>query len=97
MFNLSAIYSARELSNHKLSKNHKISPDTNLPKQNIPKHQIQHFRRISPFGIAPVKKVHKARTRWYRGQFPRFFNIRFFKEKVYEKDCTEAIKIKDST
>ena len=25
-------------------------------KQNIHKHQTQNFRRISPFGIAPVKK-----------------------------------------
>ena len=34
-------------------------------KQNIHKHQTQKIRRISPFGISPVKKVHKARTRWY--------------------------------
>ena len=32
MFNLSPVYSARKLSNHKLSINHKISPDTNLHK-----------------------------------------------------------------
>ena len=32
MFNLSAVYSARKSSNHKLSKNHKISPDTNSHK-----------------------------------------------------------------
>ena len=32
MFNLSPIYSARKSSNHKLSINHKISPDTNLHK-----------------------------------------------------------------
>ena len=56
MFNLSPIYSACKLSNHKLSKNHKISPDTNLHKTNIHKHRTQHFRRISPFGITPVKK-----------------------------------------
>ena len=37
--------------------------------ENIHKHQTQHFRRISPFGIAPVKKAHKARTRWCRGPF----------------------------
>ena len=32
MFNLSPIYSARKSPNYKLSKNHKISPDTNLQK-----------------------------------------------------------------
>ena len=49
-------------------------------KQNIHKHRTQHFRGISPFGITPVKKkkTHKARTRWYRGQFRRFINTRFF-------------------
>ena len=36
-------------------------------KQNIHKHRTQNFRRISPFGITPVEKAHKARTRWYRG------------------------------
>ena len=32
MFHLSPIYAARKSSNHKLSKNHEISPDTNLHK-----------------------------------------------------------------
>ena len=27
-------------------------------KQNIHKHRTQNFRRISPFGITPVKKKH---------------------------------------
>ena len=57
MFNLSSIYSARKSSNHKLSKNYKISPDTNLHK-NIHKHQTQNFRGISPFGVNPVKTKH---------------------------------------
>ena len=38
-------------------------------KRNIHKHRTQNFRRISPFDITPVKKAHKARTRWYRGPF----------------------------
>ena len=46
-----------------------ISPDTNLIKQNIHKRQTQNFRKISPFGIIPVKKAHKARTHWYHGPF----------------------------
>ena len=48
-------------------------------KQNIHKHPTQNFRRISPFGITPVEKAHKARTRWYRGPFRRFINTRFLK------------------
>ena len=46
-------------------------------KQNIHKHRTQKFRRISPFGITPVEKARKARTRWYRGPFRRFINTRF--------------------
>ena len=60
MFNLAPTYSARKSSNHKLSINHKIDHDTNLHKQNIHKHRTQNFRRISPFGITPVEKAHKA-------------------------------------
>ena len=48
-------------------------------KQNIHKHRTQNFRRISPFGITPVEKAHKARTRWYRGPFRRFIDTRFLK------------------
>ena len=59
-------------------------------KQNIHKHRTQNFRRISPFGITPVEKAHKARTRWYRGPFCRFINTRFLKS--IKKEWTEAIK-----
>ena len=38
----------------------------------------QFFRRISPFGVAPVDKTQEARTRWYRGPFRPFTNTRFF-------------------
>ena len=48
-------------------------------KQNIRKHRTQKFRRMSPFGITPVEKAHKARTRWYHGPFRRFINTRFLK------------------
>ena len=51
-------------------------------KQNIHKHRTQNFGRISPFGITPVEKAHKARTRWYRGPLRRFI----------KKEWTEAIK-----
>ena len=33
-------------------------------KQNIHKHRTQNFRRISPFGITPVEKAHKASFPW---------------------------------
>ena len=59
-------------------------------KQNINKHRTQNFRRISPFGITPVEKAHKARTCWYHGPFRRFINTRF--EKSIKKEWTEEIK-----
>ena len=49
-------------------------------KQNVHKHRTQNFRRISPFGITPVEKAHKARTRWYRGPFRRFIDTRLLKK-----------------
>ena len=52
------------------NKKHKIGPDIIPPKKtNKHKHQTQNVRGISPLGIAPVKKAHKARTRWCRGPF----------------------------
>ena len=60
MFNLSPIYSACKSSNHKLFINHKINPVHKFKlKKTIHKHRTQNFRRISPFGIAPVKKKKK--------------------------------------
>ena len=60
-------------------------------KQNIDKHWTQNFRRISPFGITPVEKAHKARTRWYRGPFRRFIDTRF-KKKKYKKGMDRSNK-----
>ena len=43
MFSLSAIYSERKSANHKLSRNHKISPDTNAHEKNKQKNtSIKH-------------------------------------------------------
>ena len=61
-------------------------------KQNIHKHRTQNFRRISPFGIIPVEKAHKARTRWYYGPFRRFINTRFLKK--YKKGMDRSNKKK---
>ena len=60
MFNLAPIYSARKSSNHKLPINQKISHDTNLHKTKHTQTSDTKFRRISPFGITPVEKAHKA-------------------------------------
>ena len=80
MFNLSPIHSARKSSNHKLSINHKISHDTNLHTTKHTQTSDTNFQRISPFGITPVEKAHKARTRWYGGPFRRFINTGFLKK-----------------
>ena len=48
------------------------------------------FEELSPFGITPVKKACKARTRWYRGPFRRFIDARFLKS--IKKEWTEAVK-----
>ena len=61
-------------------------------KQNIHKHRTQNFRRVSPFGITPVEKAHKARTRWYRGPFRRFINTRFLKKYKKEMDRSKKKK-----
>ena len=62
-FTLSPNYSAHKSSNLKFSRLYKISPDTNYTQQNIHTHTSDtiFFKRISPFGIAPVKQAHKAR------------------------------------
>ena len=56
MFNLAPIYSARKSSNHKLSINHKISPDTNLHETYT---NIEHknFEEIVP-SVSPLLKKH---------------------------------------
>ena len=97
MLKLSPVYFEHKTSNHKLSPNHKTSPDTNLQKTytNIK----QNFRRISPFGIAPVKKKKKKHIRLGHAgivdhsvdlSIPEFF----FKvsKKFFLKEWTEAIK-----
>ena len=59
-------------------------------KQNIHKHRTQNFRRISPFGITPVGKAHKARTRWYLDHSVDL-SIPDLKKSI-KKEWTEAIK-----
>ena len=91
MFNLAPIYSARKSTNHKLSINHKIRHDTNSHKTKHTQTRTQNFRRISPFGITPVEKAHKARTRWYHGPFRRFIDARL-KKKKYKKGMDRSNK-----
>ena len=96
LFNLSPIYFACKSSNHKLFRNRKISPDTNLQKiyTNI-KHKI--FEELVP-SVLPLlkkKKALKARARWYHGPFRRFINTRFLKsikKKKMERSNTKLKK-----
>ena len=56
MFNLSPVYAASKSSHNKLSKNHKISPDTNLQKTYTKiKHRI--FEELVP-SVLPLLKKH---------------------------------------
>ena len=61
-------------------------------KQNIHKHRTQNFRRISPIGITPVEKAHKARISWYRGPFRRLINTRLKEKKKYKKGMDRSNK-----
>ena len=57
-FNVSPTYSAHRSSNHKFPTNNNTK-SVLIPiyiKQNIHKRQTKKFRRIGPFGTAPVKK-----------------------------------------
>ena len=89
MFNLSPIYSALKSPNHKLLKNHKIGPDTNLQKtySNI-KHKF--FEELVP-SVSPLLKKKKKRIRLGHAgivdysvdlSIPDFF----FKEKKKKKE-----------
>ena len=49
------------------------------------------MQSISPLGIAPEKKTHKARARWYRGPFRRFISSMFLKTSM-KKERREAIQ-----
>ena len=87
MFSLSPIYSACKSSNHKLSINHKISPDTNLRKMKHTQTSNTNFLEELVPSISPLlKKAHKARTRWYRGPFRRFIDTRFLKSIKKKKN-----------
>ena len=66
-------------------------------KQNIHKHRTQNFRRISPFGIAPDKKILHIRL----GQAGIVdhsvdLSISDLKKKCMKKEWTEAIKLLNS-
>ena len=60
-------------------------------KQNIHKHRTQNFRRIIPFGITPVEKAHKARTRWYLDHSVDL-SIPDFKKKYKKKGMDRSNK-----
>ena len=56
MFSLSAVYSACKSSNHKLSQNHKISPDTNLHKTKHTQTSNNFFEELVPSVLLLLKK-----------------------------------------
>ena len=99
MFNPSPFYSTRKSSNHKLSINHKISPDTNQhkiylkkkhKKTHTHKHQTQNFQRISPFGIAPVKKSTLGQDMLVSWTIPSIYQYQIFKK--YKKGMDRSNK-----
>ena len=57
MFYLSPIYSACKSSNHKLSINHKISPDTNLHVTKHTNNEHKIFEELVPL-VSPLLKKH---------------------------------------
>ena len=57
MFNLSPIYFACKSSNHELSKNHKISPDTKLHKTKYTKTSKKFVEELVPL-VSPLLKQH---------------------------------------
>ena len=89
MFNLSPIYSARKSSNHKLSINHKISPDTNLHKTytNI-EHNI--FDELVP-SVSPLLKKHIKLGHAGIVDHSVDLSTPDFKKSI-KKEWTEAIK-----
>ena len=61
--------------------------------KNIHKHQTQHFRRITPFGITPVKKKHKRLGHAGIVDHSVDLSIPDFKKSfLKKKEWTEAIK-----
>ena len=63
-------------------------------KQNIHKHRTQNFRRISPFGITPVKKKKKHIRLRHPGIVDHSVDLSIpdFLKKSIKKEWTEAIK-----
>ena len=59
-------------------------------KRNIHKHRTQNFQRISPFGITPIEKVHKACTRLYRDHSVDL-SIPDFLKSIKKRECTESV------
>ena len=76
MFSLSPIYSARVIKPEIIQKPQNKFCTQIYIQQNIHKHWTQHFRRMSPFGITPVKK-------YIRLEHAGTMNIRQFSSGLY--------------
>ena len=89
MFNLSPIYPARKSSNHKLSINHKSSPDTNSHKTYTnTEHKI--FEELVP-AVSPLLKKHTRLGHTGIVDHSIDLSIPNFKESI-RKEWEEAIK-----
>ena len=77
---MSHIYAARKSSNNKLSKNHKISPDTN-PYKKYTNIKNKLFEEFVPSVLPLLKKHIRLRHAGIVDQFRRFINTRFKKKK----------------
>ena len=90
MFNLSPIHSARQPSKHKLSENHKISPDTKLHKtyRNIKQFFLE---KLVP-SVSPLLKKHIRLEHAGIVDHSVDLSIPDFFLKYKKKEWTEAMK-----
>ena len=94
MFSLPPIYSAHKSSNNQLSKNHKISPDTNPHKaKNTQKHQAQFFsKKTVPSVLSQLKNYIRLEHAGIVDHSVDLAIPDFIKVYIKEQEWTEAIK-----
>ena len=94
MFNLSPIYSACKSSNHKLSKNHKICPDTDLQKT-YTNNEDKCFEELVP-SVLPLLKKHIRLG--HAGIVDHSVNLSIpdLQQQKKKREWTEAIKMRTS-
>ena len=88
MFNLSPIYFTCKSSNHELSKNHKISPDTKLHKTKYTKTSKKFVEELVPL-VSPLLKQHIRLGHAGIVDHSSIYQYQIFKK--YKKEKTESI------